>query len=1028
MKTVYSKVISIIASSAIFFSAISNNINIPIPKSTDAALSYRTKFTLYGDLDGDEEINSFDMVIMRQAITDGEYILQADLNSDKIVDNEDLKILRNYVLADDSIIEAYLYDDADGDGLCDMLEVTLLKSDPDSCDTDKDGLSDYEEIIFTRTSPTNRYSRSDQITDDLDDPDEDKLTNKDEVSNNTNPLLNDSDCDNISDYDEINIYKTNPNSEDTDNDGITDGDEILLGLSPDKDKSDGMLSDNCRTFEHQIPSSDDILSGINTEDNPYEISIDISSAGNYGKALSIKSLQLTDDSTEDGIIGEAVELTYTDGLSVDNAKIYFNPKNLDGNIEDYMIFKYFPETNYLLPVETKYTDDSAYVETNELGTFCFVSINNISINDIGGSHGVKSIDVIYDYELGEVEAAFIVDVSGCLVKNLDETKQSIHDCCEALFKHSNNANVSIIGHYVSSDQSKICFANITNSDNDPILNNIESVDQALSKLKNVTTNEDSILNGSILFLDQLKDELYTNAAHKYAFIMCDSVYSFSDRMQYKLTVPQMVRESLSSLNDSGIKLKFLLSTDCFKYKEAIKNFKEACAKYDFEVLSKAGTGYFGDTEFSSIYSDAVIKKETESIVFTCSSNPSVIPSYVNRNAFINSLPNSFDTSRIPPANDDGEIDFIEASLATGAAHYDKDGKIVFTNYKDACYANDLTRIGYDQLILKYGIELRLICGDIDIAPFDDKILYMDTDGDGLKDKDDPYPHEPFDERFEIVDDYNSTFPESDFVNKRWQESEECYGSVSANVGDIIAAKFIKASLTELAGLAYYLPLSGIWSALQGSDNKLTWSQLPNAAEMLWEYLNNDTNRLILHPSDVKEIISCHDNNILHLKYNINQLLKVAEQTTYNNSAVICTMPDSNMRSVCMVDRLGECELRGIDINGVKHPHTMQKITTGKQADWNLSVGSCYGGMVADITSDGNNYSMKYRYYILDIYEWAAHVAEPETLSQMIHRLHELGEAHQFLIAGYYEGTLHWKKGESTANDYIMQQIYYDLNI
>ena len=45
-------------------------------------------------------------------------------------------------------------------------------------------------------------------------------------------IAKDTDNDGITDFDEVNLYKTNPNSPDTDSDGITDGIEIVKGYSP----------------------------------------------------------------------------------------------------------------------------------------------------------------------------------------------------------------------------------------------------------------------------------------------------------------------------------------------------------------------------------------------------------------------------------------------------------------------------------------------------------------------------------------------------------------------------------------------------------------------------------------------------------------------------------------------------------------------------------------------------------------------------------------------------------------------------
>lgn len=220
---------------------------------------------------------------MRKAIISGDTTQDLDFNRDDKVDSADLTLLSDYVLGKNTFFDAYLYDDADEDSVCDMLEIAILESDPDSKDSDGDTLSDFDEVVYTNTSPTNKNTRGLSVMDDADDADGDKLTNKEEISANTNPQLDDSDLDGINDYDELEKYKTDPNNEDSDNDGIIDGDEIKLGLKPDSDKSDGQTPDNQRTFENKISASNDLLSHINTEDTPYEVSIDIKSAGNIEK-------------------------------------------------------------------------------------------------------------------------------------------------------------------------------------------------------------------------------------------------------------------------------------------------------------------------------------------------------------------------------------------------------------------------------------------------------------------------------------------------------------------------------------------------------------------------------------------------------------------------------------------------------------------------------------------------------------------------------------------------------------------------
>ena len=58
------------------------------------------------------------------------------------------------------------------------------------------------------------------------DIDNDSLIYSDELIYNTDPFINDTDGDRLSDGDEVNIYQTNPLSSDTDGDNISDGDEV----------------------------------------------------------------------------------------------------------------------------------------------------------------------------------------------------------------------------------------------------------------------------------------------------------------------------------------------------------------------------------------------------------------------------------------------------------------------------------------------------------------------------------------------------------------------------------------------------------------------------------------------------------------------------------------------------------------------------------------------------------------------------------------------------------------------------------
>ncbi|MHA1126342.1 MAG: hypothetical protein ACTSQX_12020 [Candidatus Heimdallarchaeota archaeon] len=148
--------------------------------------------------------------------------------------------------------------DTDGDTLWDGLEVYNYSSSPTNVDTDGDGLTDPIEVAYN--SALNMvdtdydgmddfwewtYGFDPQFDNSNEDPDADQLINIQEYYNFANPLLNDTDFDQINDYLEVFKYFTYPNVNDTDTDGLYDFEEIFTyntsAIDPDTD--DDLLTD-----------------------------------------------------------------------------------------------------------------------------------------------------------------------------------------------------------------------------------------------------------------------------------------------------------------------------------------------------------------------------------------------------------------------------------------------------------------------------------------------------------------------------------------------------------------------------------------------------------------------------------------------------------------------------------------------------------------------------------------------------------------------------------------------------------------
>lgn len=141
--------------------------------------------------------------------------------------------------------------DSDGDGLSDVEEATLYRTDSQLADTDADGVNDGDEINVYFTNPLQRDSDGDGFLDGVEvrnhsdptdatsvpaanvqDLDGDGLSNLEEKNIGSNPQLVDSDFDGLSDYAEVEEYFTNPISVDTDGDTFWDGEEVKAGTDP----------------------------------------------------------------------------------------------------------------------------------------------------------------------------------------------------------------------------------------------------------------------------------------------------------------------------------------------------------------------------------------------------------------------------------------------------------------------------------------------------------------------------------------------------------------------------------------------------------------------------------------------------------------------------------------------------------------------------------------------------------------------------------------------------------------------------
>ena len=1004
------------------------------------AESYRTSYTIFGDLNNDKSIDSFDVILMRSKVMETEYDKLYDFNCDDKVDSDDLTLLSDYVLGKNCIFDAYLCDDADEDYVCDLIEVAYLKSNPDSKDSDGDTLTDFEEVVYTNTSPIDKYTRKLSVTDADDDADEDKLTNKEELAYQTSPLLTDSDDYGIDDYEEINKYNTDPNDDDSDDDHIIDGDEIKLGLKPDSDKSNGSTYDYERIFDNKVPASSELLSYINVEGSPYEVSIDIKSAGNVNKALTVHTGDYSNTSEDNHIIGKSVLFSYDEKLSVDSAKIYFKPNDIDGSIENYMLFQFFPETNYLLPVETKYTKDSAYVETNELGTFCLVDVKDIldskENTSKATSNGVQILaadikvspdDIVWDYTLDETEVLFYIDISNCATDTVESTKQSILDFSEALFEHCDNAAIQIIGYDFLSNVSGAKIQEYSDSNGSEILINLTSVVEAIEKIEADKQVAENDLDMAIYYLNNniIRNGLFSSECkNRYVFITSDSSLSLTQNHTgyYYNGVPDDTKGILEEMSNEGIHVNTLFSDNLLNNSRAVKGikyYKDACDEYDFGVYTKSSTGYFGNTGYARVYSDAITDIQSLSVMYTCSVSPNAIPSSVERNAFINSLPPSYDKSKVPAADSDGNVNFKDAAVKVGAASLDKNGNLVFKNLYNACDESDLTRKGYEQLTENMGTSKKLVWDSFQITPFSDKILYNDDDGDGIPNKYDPLPDKPHHPGFAFVESPLHIPKLGDISYTR-------------------STEYVKAHENELYENLYKNRFPEYWGKPEATAryveylNALYWSTryLGNEANtilQLIDYYNEYHNYNI--PGSTPPVIHhdiCTAAGLLyhyHTCYGGTYEFDATEIVEESDSGSSCFHDIIyNLKTACetMMIEGRECIISTTDTAGFEAWKGLDtdenSVLSNHSLDIFLALNKCTGSVVAKCTFDGKTYNAEVKYYVQDYYDF--YEFNPDdgknrvglvTNDQYV-LLAYFNKAKPFDVLGYYTTNISWEKG------------------
>ncbi len=454
-----------------------------------------------GSKNSDKNTNSKSIVVPKSSTgaptsVPNSYESQSGLDSDGdgVTDAEEKANGSDYNKKDDTTI------DTDKDGLTDYVELYVTKTDINLIDTDDDGLTDYDEAAFTKTDPLVYDSYKENTSDSDIDIDADGLTNKEEMEANSNPLIEDSDGDGLSDGKEVNKYNTKANVYDTDSDGASDNWEVENGYDPLKPNS-----------------SFDTENSISLSGNKNAISVQMTCSGDPG-TLSIDEITNDDVLNSDipGFIENGVSLSTKATFDEATVSFTFDKDKLDDEAVP-TIYYYDDKTQLLEELKTTVSGNIATTTVKHFSKYILIdktTYERAYVSDIA-----KPMDT----NASVMDFAFLIDYSKSMDENDPEYNRLsiVNDFIDVLREDIDRATVIKFAAYATNlvplttdkEMLKNAVNEITNNDGDSCssdeagTNGSDAIHMALEELK-----ESESTSKYIIFLTDGED---TTASYDY---------------------------------------------------------------------------------------------------------------------------------------------------------------------------------------------------------------------------------------------------------------------------------------------------------------------------------------------------------------------------------------------------------------------------------------------------------------------------------------------------------------------------------
>jgi len=254
-------------------------------------------------------------------------------------------------------------EDYDGDNLT-TSEERRLGTDPLDEDTDGDNLTNRAELTLGQSDPLVADTDDDGTLDGAEDPDDDGLTNAEEIETGTLPFVADSDGDNLDDGEEMAIG-TDPTDPDTDDDSLQDDEEGEIPfntdpLNPDTD-DDGTLDGN--EIYTTTTSSDDL-----------DVEVELTGPGNVAGGVTIANGTQPVYHTEaidDSRVTDIVELNSDREFDQADITFEYDETTVPGNESNLDVYTYNQSLQTFVAVDTTVNpaEDTVTAQTSHFSRF-----------------------------------------------------------------------------------------------------------------------------------------------------------------------------------------------------------------------------------------------------------------------------------------------------------------------------------------------------------------------------------------------------------------------------------------------------------------------------------------------------------------------------------------------------------------------------------------------------------------------------------------------------------------------------------